>query len=308
MSLSGATLCITGTLSMLRKDFESMLRQHGAHVVPSLTKSCTHLVCNDDKGSSKTKKALARGLCILSESAVLAMIAAPEQQAQQNEEMGKEPASKKVKVNTIADGESVLVPGKAYVMKNIGGIYSCTCSGWKFQSKKIDARTCKHLQEYCGTVAEQKRLKTVTEGSAAAASKKQQKASSTKGSGGLFEASNLILAHAWNFDKHNPTDYGESNGISTMLQYYCTLISLLCLSAFYSVIQFGLKSLTECGPCGMATSWSRASAIQSMPPTFSSLAFLLTCVWMGNCLQDERSSNKQYRLPVAKMVENSGGT
>jgi hypothetical protein len=131
---------------MLRKDFESMLRQHGAHVVPSLTKSCTHLVCNDDKGSSsaKTQKALARGLCILSEAAVWAMIA-PEQQAQQNDEMGKEPASKKVKLTTttadIADGESVPVPGKAYVMKNIGGVYSCTCPGWK-PKQKIDV----HLQ------------------------------------------------------------------------------------------------------------------------------------------------------------------
>ena len=148
-----------------------------------------------------------------------------------------QPASKKVKLTKlttadIADGESVPVPGKAYIMKNIGGVYSCTCPGWKFQSKKNDARTCKHLQEYCGTVAEQKRLETVTEGNAAATSKKQQKSSSAEGSGGLFEASNLMLAHAWNFDKHAPTDYGESN---TILQYPlismlqdCTLIRL-CL-------------------------------------------------------------------------------
>jgi hypothetical protein len=112
MSLSGATVCITGTLSIPRKNFESMLRQHGANVVPSLTKSCSHLVCsNDDDGSSsKSQKALARGVCILSEAAVWAMIA-PEQQAQQNEKIGKEPASKKVKLTTadIADGESVPV-------------------------------------------------------------------------------------------------------------------------------------------------------------------------------------------------------
>jgi hypothetical protein len=239
---------------MLRKEFESMLRQHGANVVPSLTKNCTHLVCSDDdddKGSSsssKAQKAIARGLCILSESAVWAMIAAvpaeqqqqqQQVQAQQKEEMvlGKEPARKKVKVSTtaaaavttgdIADGESVVVPGKAYVMKNIGGLYSCTCPGWKFQKKKIDARTCKHLQEYCGTVTEQKRLETGTEGSAAATSKKQQKASSTKSSGCLFEASNLMLAHPWNFDKHVPTDYGESNipiQYPPMLQYCCTFI------------------------------------------------------------------------------------
>lgn len=117
---------------MLRKDFEAILRQHGANVVPSLTKSCTHLVCNDDKNtSSKTQKALARGLCILSEEAVWAMIAPVAQaQAQQNEEMGKEPASKKAKLALfkpttadIADGESVPVPGKTYIMKNIGGVY-----------------------------------------------------------------------------------------------------------------------------------------------------------------------------------------
>jgi hypothetical protein len=121
------------------------------------------------------------------------------------------------------------------------------------------------------------------------------KASSAKGSGGLFEASNLMLAHAWNFDKHVPTDYGESN---TPISTYSNLAKLhshpLVSLSYILLRQFGLKSLTECELCGMATSWSRASAIQSTHPIFSSLAFLLTCVWMGNCLQDEGSSNEQY--------------
>jgi DNA ligase 1 len=61
----------------------------------------------------------------------------------------------------IDDGETVEVQGSAkepYVLRNVGGIYSCTCPAWRNQSTAIERRTCKHLRQYCGEGAEKMRL------------------------------------------------------------------------------------------------------------------------------------------------------
>src|SRR5687768_11072820 len=61
----------------------------------------------------------------------------------------------------LADGESAEVSGsgaKPYVLKNIGGVYSCTCPAWRNQSTAIERRTCKHLRKYRGEAAEETRL------------------------------------------------------------------------------------------------------------------------------------------------------
>src|SRR4051794_34446121 len=57
----------------------------------------------------------------------------------------------------IADGESVEVQGSAaapYVLKNVGGVYSCTCPAWRNQGAALDRRTCKHLKRVRGEEAE----------------------------------------------------------------------------------------------------------------------------------------------------------
>jgi DNA ligase-1 len=46
------------------------------------------------------------------------------------------------------DGETRNVPGRPYIVKYIGGIYSCSCIAWKCQSLKIDQRSCKHLRSF----------------------------------------------------------------------------------------------------------------------------------------------------------------
>jgi DNA ligase 1 len=41
-------------------------------------------------------------------------------------------------MHDLRDGESVEVQGSArkpYVMKNLGGGYSCSCPAWRFQSR-----------------------------------------------------------------------------------------------------------------------------------------------------------------------------
>ncbi len=61
----------------------------------------------------------------------------------------------------LRDGESVEIQGSArtpYVLKNVGGVYSCTCPAWRNQSVPIERRTCKHLRAFRGEEAERQRL------------------------------------------------------------------------------------------------------------------------------------------------------
>jgi DNA ligase-1 len=57
----------------------------------------------------------------------------------------------------LADGETFEMKGsgaKPYVLKNTGGVYSCTCPAWRNQSVAIERRTCKHLKKLRGEAAE----------------------------------------------------------------------------------------------------------------------------------------------------------
>src|SRR6058998_2855399 len=61
----------------------------------------------------------------------------------------------------LRDGELVEMQGsgaKPYVLKNIGGVYSCTCPAWRNQSLPIERRTCKHLRKLRGDAAEEARV------------------------------------------------------------------------------------------------------------------------------------------------------
>lgn len=61
----------------------------------------------------------------------------------------------------LQDGESVQVQGsgsKPYILKNVGGVYSCTCPAWRNQSMAIERRTCKHLRKLRGDAAEEARV------------------------------------------------------------------------------------------------------------------------------------------------------
>jgi hypothetical protein len=61
----------------------------------------------------------------------------------------------------LADGESTEMRGsvaKPYVLRNAGGVYSCSCPAWPKQSTLIERRTCKHLRKLSGDDAERLRL------------------------------------------------------------------------------------------------------------------------------------------------------
>jgi DNA ligase-1 len=86
----------------------------------------------------------------------------------------------------LQDGQSAEIQGSArlpYILKNVGGVYSCSCPAWRNQSLSIERRTCKHLRQFRGEQAEQARV-----GSAPVAAKPS---SITR------EAPKLLLAETW---------------------------------------------------------------------------------------------------------------
>ena len=61
----------------------------------------------------------------------------------------------------LADGESTEMKGsgaKPYVIKNVGGVYSCSCPAWRNQSVAIERRTCKHIRKLRGEAEEEARI------------------------------------------------------------------------------------------------------------------------------------------------------
>ena len=61
----------------------------------------------------------------------------------------------------LDDGESVEMKGsgaRPYLLKNSGGVYSCSCPAWRNQSIGIERRTCKHLRKLRGDEAEAVRV------------------------------------------------------------------------------------------------------------------------------------------------------
>src|ERR1022692_4084341 len=87
----------------------------------------------------------------------------------------------------LKDGETVEMQGsgsKPYVLKNVGGVYSCSCPAWRNQSNGIEKRTCKHLRKLRGDAAEEARV-----GSAAPARPTTDKAEA--------KAPPLLLAEKW---------------------------------------------------------------------------------------------------------------
>src|SRR6188768_1337746 len=61
----------------------------------------------------------------------------------------------------LGDGETVEVKGsgaRPYALRNVGGVYSCSCPAWRNQSVPIERRTCKHLRKLRGDEAERARV------------------------------------------------------------------------------------------------------------------------------------------------------
>jgi len=113
----------------------------------------------------------------------------------------------------LNDGETTEVKGSGktpYVLRNIGGVYDCSCVAWKMQSHAIDIRTCKHLVTHRGAEAEVSRVghdnmptawkkKNPLDGVAAASKteKGSKKAAAPKPVVTPKEVPEILLAHKW---------------------------------------------------------------------------------------------------------------
>src|SRR5688572_10746175 len=93
----------------------------------------------------------------------------------------------------LQDGESTEMKGsgaKPYVLKNSGGVYSCTCPAWRNQSTAIERRTCKHLRKLRGDAAEEARL-------GGALPQKPLRKAADGGEDGGSAGPPLLLAETW---------------------------------------------------------------------------------------------------------------
>jgi DNA ligase-1 len=109
----------------------------------------------------------------------------------------------------LRDGESVEIQGSAsrsYILKNVGGVYSCTCPAWRNQSVGIERRTCKHLRRLRGDAAEEARL-----GAALPARPTQAKEA--------VQAPPLLLAETWDCAT-DPTGYWLSEKLDGVRAYW----------------------------------------------------------------------------------------
>ena len=95
----------------------------------------------------------------------------------------------------LLDGQSVEMQGsgsKPYILKNTGGVYSCTCPAWRNQSVPIERRSCKHLRKHLGDDFENQRLAGT--GAAALPPRKEEVE-------GESSAPKLLLAESWDNER-----------------------------------------------------------------------------------------------------------
>src|SRR5262249_25467900 len=98
---------------------------------------------------------------------------------------------------------------KPYVLRNVGGLYSCTCPAWRNQSIGIERRTCKHLRKLRGDAAEEARI-----GGAVPA--RPLKAA---GEDGASSEAPLLLAEAWD-NSQNPEGWWMSEKLDGVRAYW----------------------------------------------------------------------------------------
>jgi DNA ligase-1 len=97
----------------------------------------------------------------------------------------------------LLDGQTAEVQGSArkpYLLKNQGGVYSCTCPAWLHQNAGVERRTCKHLKQYLGEAVELARV-----GTEAAVARPKRTPAKAEGSTATA-APPLLLAHSWQND------------------------------------------------------------------------------------------------------------
>jgi DNA ligase-1 len=113
----------------------------------------------------------------------------------------------------LQDGESTEMQGsgsKPYILKNTGGVYSCTCPAWRNQSITIEKRTCKHLRKFRGDAAEETRI---------GGALPQRPAKSTAEGADEDSGPPLLLAESWD-NATDLTDWWMSEKLDGVRAYW----------------------------------------------------------------------------------------
>jgi DNA ligase-1 len=119
-------------------------------------------------------------------------------------------SKKEILMPDLRDGETVEVWGsgsKPYQLKNVNGVYSCSCPAWRNQSLLINQRSCKHLKAMRGEEAEAARLGT---------SLTTNHRNTTKPA---VIAPQLLLAETWN-EEIDPSGYWLSEKLDGVRAYW----------------------------------------------------------------------------------------
>jgi DNA ligase-1 len=115
-------------------------------------------------------------------------------------------------VSDLQDGEIVEIKGsgaKPYVLRNVGGVYSCTCPAWRNQSVGIERRSCKHLRKLRGEEAESQRIGQVSADPVLRVTSADKQGKEPP----------LLLAHSW--DQHtDPTGWWMSEKLDGVRAYW----------------------------------------------------------------------------------------
>ena len=100
----------------------------------------------------------------------------------------------------LQDGETCEMQGsgsKPYVLKNTGGVYSCSCPAWRNQSIAIETRTCKHLRKLRGDAAEQLRIGVDAHLPGAPVKRSRTASGDGEGEANGVSAPPVLLAHSF---------------------------------------------------------------------------------------------------------------
>jgi DNA ligase-1 len=132
-------------------------------------------------------------------------------------------------MSDLSDGASVEVKGSGsskYTIKNVGGVYSCTCPAWRNVGGAIDRRTCKHIKALRGEAAELARIGAPAGAASAAAPKPARAAKPKAGASeaaeeaGEEKAPPLLLAHSFDHDDHDPSGWWMSEKLDGVRAYW----------------------------------------------------------------------------------------
>ncbi len=103
--LSGISFCFTGAMANPRPFYQELVVKNGGKNDSSVTKTTTYLVCNENKGSSKSMKAEKLGVKIITEQDFMKLINPDERSKAMAESFKKAYGGNKIKNFSLFEGE-----------------------------------------------------------------------------------------------------------------------------------------------------------------------------------------------------------